>query len=189
MSGKRTQDEQVVARRPAGYACPRAEGIDSEPVARLERRLRNVLAPESTVRWAYLFGSAARGNAFRDLDVAVMLASHARGAVALGRIASRAEEAGDGFRRLADAGILERDLAERLAAWAGFRNVLAHFYASVDSTAPTTPSASSATSNASPPSWRHESIRGDAWVSLAKNVTATLGLAPQPPETISHLVA
>jgi uncharacterized protein YutE (UPF0331/DUF86 family) len=95
----------------------------------------------------------------------------------------------DAFRRLADAGILERDLAERLGAWAGFRNVLAHFYASVDSTAPTTPSASSATSNASPPSWRHESIRGDAWVSLAKNVTATLALAPQPPETVSHLVA
>lgn len=32
----------------------------------------------------------------------------------------------------ADAGFLERDLAERLAAWAGFRNVLAHFYVSVD---------------------------------------------------------
>jgi len=38
----------------------------------------------------------------------------------------------DAFRRLADADLLERDLAERLAAWAGFRNVLAHFYASVD---------------------------------------------------------
>ncbi len=38
----------------------------------------------------------------------------------------------DAFRRLADAGLLERSLAERLAAWAGFRNVLAHSYASVD---------------------------------------------------------
>jgi uncharacterized protein YutE (UPF0331/DUF86 family) len=38
----------------------------------------------------------------------------------------------DAFRRLADAGVLERNLAERLAAWAGFRNVLAHSYASVD---------------------------------------------------------
>lgn len=38
----------------------------------------------------------------------------------------------DAFRRLADAGVLERGLAERLAAWAGFRNVLAHSYASVD---------------------------------------------------------
>jgi uncharacterized protein len=77
--------------------APVPKEFDSEPVARLERRLRDVLARESTVRWAYLFGSAARGNAFRDLDVAVMLASHARGAVALGRIASRAEEAGEGL--------------------------------------------------------------------------------------------
>jgi uncharacterized protein YutE (UPF0331/DUF86 family) len=38
----------------------------------------------------------------------------------------------DAFRRLVDAGVLERELAERLAGWAGFRNVLAHFYASVD---------------------------------------------------------
>jgi uncharacterized protein YutE (UPF0331/DUF86 family) len=38
----------------------------------------------------------------------------------------------DAFRRLSEAGILESDLAERLAAWAGFRNVLAHSYAAVD---------------------------------------------------------
>jgi hypothetical protein len=38
----------------------------------------------------------------------------------------------DAFRRLADVDLLERDLAERLAAWAGFRNVLAHSYARVD---------------------------------------------------------
>lgn len=38
----------------------------------------------------------------------------------------------DAFRRLADIGLLERDRADRLAAWAGFRNVLAHSYASVD---------------------------------------------------------
>jgi uncharacterized protein YutE (UPF0331/DUF86 family) len=37
----------------------------------------------------------------------------------------------DAFRRLADAGLLDRARAERLAAWAGFRNVLAHSYASV----------------------------------------------------------
>ncbi len=38
----------------------------------------------------------------------------------------------DASRRLADAGIVDRGLAERLAAWAGFRNVLAHSYASVN---------------------------------------------------------
>ena len=39
---------------------------------------------------------------------------------------------GDAFRRLADAGMMERSLAERLVAWAGLRNVLAHFYPVVD---------------------------------------------------------
>jgi uncharacterized protein YutE (UPF0331/DUF86 family) len=38
----------------------------------------------------------------------------------------------DAFRRLSEAGMLDGDLAERLAAWAGFRNVLAHFYSAVD---------------------------------------------------------
>ena len=70
--------------------------IDS--VVQRERRLRDALAGEPTVRWAYLFGSAARGEHFHDLDVAVMLAADARGAVAFGRVASRAAEAGDGLR-------------------------------------------------------------------------------------------
>jgi uncharacterized protein YutE (UPF0331/DUF86 family) len=38
----------------------------------------------------------------------------------------------DAFRRLADVGFIESELADRLAGWAGFRNVLAHLYASVD---------------------------------------------------------
>jgi len=38
----------------------------------------------------------------------------------------------DAFRRLGEAGVVERDLAARLAAWAGFRNVLAHFYPVLD---------------------------------------------------------
>lgn len=57
------------------------------------RKVRQVLEREASVRWAYLFGSAARGEPFRDLDVAVALESRARGAVALGRIASALEEA------------------------------------------------------------------------------------------------
>ena len=71
---------------------------DSEidTVERLEL-LREALAGDSSVRWAYLFGSAARGESFRDLDVAVMLAAEARGALALGRVASRIEEAGQGL--------------------------------------------------------------------------------------------
>jgi predicted nucleotidyltransferase len=65
----------------------------SEAFAPLEQRLREVLAGEPAVRWAYVFGSAARGESFGDLDVALMLAADARGAVALGRIAARLEEA------------------------------------------------------------------------------------------------
>lgn len=72
-------------------------GPEIETVSRLELRLRGALTRESSVRWAYLFGSAARGEAFRDLDVAVMLVADARGAVALGRVASRVEEAGEGL--------------------------------------------------------------------------------------------
>lgn len=72
--------------------------FDIEALPPFERRLRALLDEESTVRWAYLFGSAARGETFRDLDLAVMLAADARGAVALGRVAARAEEAADGCR-------------------------------------------------------------------------------------------
>jgi uncharacterized protein YutE (UPF0331/DUF86 family) len=38
----------------------------------------------------------------------------------------------DAFRRLADAGHIERPLAERLVRAAGFRNVVAHAYESLD---------------------------------------------------------
>ena len=36
------------------------------------------------------------------------------------------------FLRLAEAGLLDPDLAHRLSGWAGFRNVLAHFYPVID---------------------------------------------------------
>lgn len=71
--------------------APGLRGPDSR--AELEERLRAVLAAEPSVRWAYLFGSAARGGEFRDLDVAVVLTSAARGAVAFGRVVSRLEVA------------------------------------------------------------------------------------------------
>ena len=44
----------------------------------------------------------------------------------------QAETYQDAFRRLGEAGWLDADQVERLAAWAGFRNVLARFYATVD---------------------------------------------------------
>lgn len=36
------------------------------------------------------------------------------------------------FRKLADAGLLDRDLAVRLEGWAGLRNVIVHLYRVVD---------------------------------------------------------
>ena len=39
---------------------------------------------------------------------------------------------GDAFRRLEDAGVIEADLADRLVRAAGFRNVVAHAYDSLD---------------------------------------------------------
>jgi predicted nucleotidyltransferase len=58
--------------------------------------LASALTGFADVRWAYLFGSAARSEAFRDLDVAVMLANEARGAVALGRISAALESGAAG---------------------------------------------------------------------------------------------
>lgn len=58
--------------------------------------LASALAENPNVLWAYLFGSAARSDTFRDLDVAVMLVEDARGAVVLGRIGAALDEASAG---------------------------------------------------------------------------------------------
>ena len=42
------------------------------------------------------------------------------------------ESYGDAFHRLADADLLDRDLAQRLTQAAGFRNLVAHAYESLD---------------------------------------------------------
>lgn len=77
-------------------ACGAALHAPAE-AADCEQRLKAVLAAEAGVRWAYLFGSSARGKAFRDLDVGVMLGASARGGVALGRLANRIHEAARGL--------------------------------------------------------------------------------------------
>jgi predicted nucleotidyltransferase len=38
----------------------------------IEQTLRRLLVREESLRWAYLFGSAARGDRHRDVDLAVM---------------------------------------------------------------------------------------------------------------------
>lgn len=42
------------------------------------------------------------------------------------------ESYGDAFRRLADAGLVDRELAQRLTQAAGFRNLVAHAYEGLD---------------------------------------------------------
>ena len=56
--------------------------------------MKHALANEPHVRWAYVFGSAARGTAYRDVDVAIMpAATMPGGAVAWGAIVARLETA------------------------------------------------------------------------------------------------
>jgi len=62
------------------------------PCGAVERVCRALEAAPS-VRWAYLFGSAACGGPARDLDVALMLDEGARGAIAIGTIAAALEAA------------------------------------------------------------------------------------------------
>lgn len=53
---------------------------------------RSLLAAEPHLRWGYVFGSVARGQRGRDLDIAIMpAASMPAGAVAWGQIVARIE--------------------------------------------------------------------------------------------------
>ncbi|MFC1707060.1 nucleotidyltransferase family protein [Planctomycetota bacterium] len=59
----------------------------------LRSRLRAALEAEESVAWAYLFGSAARGGPFRDVDVALMiLCDDQRSLVSWGRLRERVSE-------------------------------------------------------------------------------------------------
>ncbi len=56
-------------------------------------RLSRVLHADEGVVWAYLFGSAVQGDAYRDVDIAVMLSGRERTAIALGTLQVRLAEA------------------------------------------------------------------------------------------------
>lgn len=73
----------------------------------LVARVRPVLEAHTAVRWAYLFGSAARGEPFRDLDLGVVLhPARCRGAIQFGALASSLEAAVPGVRvDLVDLGV------------------------------------------------------------------------------------
>ena len=48
-------------------------------ISALEAALRAALEQRADLRWAYLFGSVARGEDFADADLAVMFAAGGRG--------------------------------------------------------------------------------------------------------------
>lgn len=55
--------------------------------------VQRVLSAEEQVRWAYVFGSVARGTTWRDVDVAVMFRDGASiGGAAFGGLVARLEE-------------------------------------------------------------------------------------------------
>lgn len=92
-----TSDAPRPGRRPTP-GLPNARDAASFPAvkgsAELIRTARAALSTEAHLRWAYVFGSVARGEAGRDLDVAVMPApTMPAGAVAWGEIIARLEAA------------------------------------------------------------------------------------------------
>ena len=64
------------------------------PPSEIIEAVKRALAGEPHLRWGYVFGSVARGMAYRDVDVAIMpAASMSAGAVAWGAVVSRLEAA------------------------------------------------------------------------------------------------
>jgi predicted nucleotidyltransferase len=58
----------------------------------IENAVRGALLDDGRIRWAYAFGSFARGEPFRDVDIAVMLVPDASwSALELGRLRLRLE--------------------------------------------------------------------------------------------------
>lgn len=110
------------------------KAILAEKFAALERHLSRVkaklpsradcLVPSTDVSDAVIL------HLWQAVQLTVDVALAAAVALKLGTPASYA----DAFRLLARAGYLERDLAERLARAAGFRNVVAHAYEGLDLT-------------------------------------------------------
>ena len=83
-SGREVGGARLVARVDARYPRAMSGPAGSRALPGISQRLHERLAGEPTIRWAYLFGSAARGETFRDLDVAVMLTDDAPGPLPLG---------------------------------------------------------------------------------------------------------
>ncbi len=104
----------------------------AERVAAVERHLNRVAgrlpaAPDSLMP-ATDTSDAVVLHLWQATQIVIDLAVSTCVSLKLGAPASYA----DAFRRLADGGVIDADLAERLARAAGFRNVVAHAYESLD---------------------------------------------------------
>lgn len=104
----------------------------AERIVAVERHLQRVAArlpaqPESFAP-ASDASDAVILHLWQATQIVIDLAVSACVSSKLGTPASYA----DAFRRLADGGLLDRPLAERLSRAAGFRNVIAHAYESLD---------------------------------------------------------
>lgn len=104
----------------------------AERVMAVERHLRRV-ADRLPVSPAELQSSTDASDAvvlhlWQATQIILDLAMSACLALKLGTPASY----GDAFRRLQQAGVIEAALADRLVRAAGFRNIVAHAYASLD---------------------------------------------------------
>ena len=104
----------------------------AEKVAIVDRHLRRVTArlPEDPSEMKPMSDTtdAVVLHLWQAVQVVIDLAVSACVRLGLGSPATY----GEAFRRLADAGYLDSELANRLARAAGFRNVVAHAYESLD---------------------------------------------------------
>ena len=103
--------------------------------------VRRVLESDSRIAYALVFGSSARGTAHArsDLDLAIGLRPGKPLEVReIGTLVSALESAAgipvhrEVFAALSAPGVLTRELADRMAAASGLRNLVAHQYGEVD---------------------------------------------------------
>lgn len=110
--------------------------VDPESVGRRLQRLGELLSALETIRAAgdqtYLTDMQARLAAERALQLAIQacidIAAHLVAELGL----RTPEDYRDTFRGLADADLLDKDLAQRLGDAAGMRNILVHEYLEID---------------------------------------------------------
>jgi uncharacterized protein YutE (UPF0331/DUF86 family) len=104
----------------------------AERVATVERHLARVAACLPPTPDGFVAASDASDAVILHLWQAVQIVIDLALSACLHFNLGTPESYGDAFRRLADAGLLDRDLAQRLTQAAGFRNLVAHAYEGLD---------------------------------------------------------